>query len=445
MVVFKDEYLLEPRITLACGDDYVGCVQLLGMVTDNSQMKVRCLYDKLVPIEELKAHPKNRNKHPKEQIERLAGLLSYQGWRDPIKVSKRSGCITAGHGRLLSAKSLGWKEVPVSFQDYESEELEYAHVQSDNAIASWAELDLSAINTDLADLGPDFDIDMLGIKDFVLEPADKYGEMDSDEVPLPGIQCVNRGDLYTLGHHRLLCGDSTSSDDVARLMNGEKADMVHSDPPYGFAYKPFKSLGNGQLIDGKGRSQNEHRVLANDSGDWDFDASFIFEQFPYCEEVFLWGADYYCWTLPKKGSWVVWNKIGDNEAFDKVPGASFELCWSKSAHKRHLIGLTWRGCYGHNVKLDGDRKVHPTQKPVKLYEFFCEKWSKPNDVIVEHFSGSGSHLIACERTGRRYRGLEIDPIYCGVILDRWAKFTGKDPIREDGKPWSEIKTDASAS
>lgn len=136
-------------------------------------MKVHCAHDKLVDVSELKAHPKNRNDHPADQIVRLAKILEYQGWRYPVKVSKQSGFITSGHGRVLAAKHLGWKQVPVNFQEYENEEQEYADIVSDNSIASWSELDLSAINSDIVDLGPDFDIDLLGIKDFVIEPADK--------------------------------------------------------------------------------------------------------------------------------------------------------------------------------------------------------------------------------------------------------------------------------
>jgi len=135
-------------------------------------MIVHCAHDDLVDVSTLKAHPQNRNDHPADQIVRLAKILEYQGWRYPVKVSKRSGFITSGHGRVLAAKSLGWKQVPVNFQDYDSDEQEYADVVSDNAIASWSELDLSGINTDIGDLGPDFDIDLLGIKDFVIEPAE---------------------------------------------------------------------------------------------------------------------------------------------------------------------------------------------------------------------------------------------------------------------------------
>jgi hypothetical protein len=143
-------------------------------------MIVHCLHDALVSVKELKPNPLNRNSHPKDQIERLAKILEYQGWRYPIKVSKRSGLITSGHGRLEAAKLLKWKEVPVSFQEYDSEEQEYADTISDNSIASWSELDLSGINSDLTDLGPDFDIDLLGIKDFGVDPAEKTEQIEKE-------------------------------------------------------------------------------------------------------------------------------------------------------------------------------------------------------------------------------------------------------------------------
>lgn len=131
---------------------------------------IRCLYDLMVPISELKAHPKNRNSHPVSQIERLAKILEYQGWRYPVKISKLSGYVTSGHGRIAAAKFNGWDSVPVSFQDYTSEDQEYADLTADNAIASWSDLDLAGINADLGDLSGDFDLQMLGIKTFNLDP-----------------------------------------------------------------------------------------------------------------------------------------------------------------------------------------------------------------------------------------------------------------------------------
>jgi hypothetical protein len=136
----------------------------------------------VTPIGKLVFNPKNNNKHPKEQIDRLAQLIEYQGFRNPIVVSTRTGFVVAGHGRIEAAKKLGIKDVPVMFQDFESEAQEYAYLTSDNAIAAWAELDLSAVNTQMLDLGPDFDIDLLGIKDFVIEPMDGVlPDLNADE------------------------------------------------------------------------------------------------------------------------------------------------------------------------------------------------------------------------------------------------------------------------
>lgn len=133
---------------------------------------------KLVPIDEIAPNPKNRNKHSPEQIERLADIIKYQGFRAPLIVSNRTGLLVAGHGRLMAAKKLGLKQVPVMHQDFESDEQEYAAQVSDNAIASWAELDLSGINTDLSDLGPDLNIDLLGIRGFSLDPSERIEEIN---------------------------------------------------------------------------------------------------------------------------------------------------------------------------------------------------------------------------------------------------------------------------
>jgi hypothetical protein len=135
-------------------------------------VQIRCVYTDLVAPNELKPHPKNRNKHPADQIDRLAKMIEYQGVRAPIIVSRRSGYMVKGHGTLLAELRLGMSSVPVVYQDFESDEQEYAFLQGDNAIADWADLDLAGINADLADLGPDFDVDQLGLRDFVVEPAD---------------------------------------------------------------------------------------------------------------------------------------------------------------------------------------------------------------------------------------------------------------------------------
>lgn len=391
-----------------------------------SDIKIHCAHDALVKISKLKPHPKNPNKHSDEQIERLAKILTYQGWRYPIKVSNLSGFITSGHGRLLAAKKLGLKEVPVSNQDYDSEEQEYADVVSDNAIASWSELDLSDINREIENLGPDFDIDVLGLKDFVIEPADKLEPgADEDEIPAKVESKTKLGDLYVLGKHRLLCGDSTNIQHVERLMDGKKSDMVFTDPPYGmFLDTNYDSM----FASDKAHRKTGERFEKVKGDHEDFKAEFIqtiFTAFPYCDEVFLWGADYYTEHIPdrKAGSWVVWDKR-TNENMDKVSGNTFELCWSKSKHKRLIARIMWSGHHGMQ-KDDTKTRVHPTQKPCSLIEWFFEQWGEKTKTVADLFGGSGSTLIACEKTKRQCFMMELDPHYCDVIVARWEKYTGK--------------------
>lgn len=393
-------------------------------------MKVHCRYDVLLTIEELKArqHPKNPNVHSPEQIERLAQIMKFQGVRHPIVISNLSGKMTKGHGRLAAAALNKWREFPVEYQDYENEDQEYADLVSDNAIASWAELDLGQINIEVPELGPDFDIDLLGIKDFEIEPADKYADKDADETPDVRETDIKLGDLFQLGNHRLLCGDATKKEDVERLMNGEKADMVYTDPPYGIGFQSTITKSEG-TFGGRVLKQNQFKVLHGDDVGKNYDPSFIFKTFDYCDEIFLWGADNYCWHLPKEGGWICWDRTGGHENLDNMPGSSFELCWSNHSHKRRMISLTWQGAFGHNVKTDGAKKVHPTQKPVKLAEKCFEYWGKDKINIVDLYLGSGSTLIACEKTNRKCFGSEIDPHYCQVIIDRWEKFTGQKAVK----------------
>lgn len=163
-------------------------------------MIVHCPHDALVAPHELKPHPHNRNKHPADQIERLAKILSYQGWRYPIKVSKRSGFITSGHGRLEAALKLKLEHVPVSYQDYTDEAQEYADLQADNAIASWSTLDLSSISEDIAAFGPEFDIDLLGMRNFTVDVAEKEPEKKEQQPKLT--QCPNCGEVFDGRSHK---------------------------------------------------------------------------------------------------------------------------------------------------------------------------------------------------------------------------------------------------
>lgn len=386
-------------------------------------MIIHCKYDELINPKKLKNHPKNRNKHGQDQIDRLAELYEYHGIRHPVIVSKLSNCIVAGHGRRLAAIRAGVDEMPVVYQDFPSTEAEYAFIQADNAIALWAELDLSGINSDIGDLGPDFNIDMLGIKDFTLDPGEE-DERDGDAMPEDVELIAKLGQIYKLGEHRLMCGDSTDEATVSTLMNGQKADMVFTDPPYGM----FLDTDYDSMFASDKKHRKTGKRFDEVKGDHDdFTPSLIetiFKNFGYCEEMFIWGADYFTEFIENRidGSWIVWDKRC-SENMDKVSGNTFELCWSKKKHKRLIARIMWSGHHGMQ-KDDTKTRVHPTQKPVKLIEWFFNQWGKDTRAVVDIYGGSGSTLIACEKTKRKCFMMELDPHYIDVIIARWEKFTG---------------------
>jgi DNA modification methylase len=251
-------------------------------------------------------------------------------------------------------------------------------------------------------------------------------EVIEDEVPEVTENPVSKlGEVYQLGRHRLLCGDSTKIEDVEKLMDGQKADMVFTDPPYGIDLDTDYS-GMPSRWNNKNMYQNKFKKVEGDSKP--FNATHLFNF--GTKEVFLWGADYYANTLPDggvNGTYFVWDKR-EAENFDKMLGSPYELCWSKQKHKKEFIRMRWAS-FLHGQATEGEQsknRVHPTQKPQALASWFYKKFSKENDIIVDLYGGSGSFLIACEQTNRICYGMEIDPRYCDVIRKRYAKFIGKE-------------------
>jgi len=385
------------------------------------EYRLECSYDKLIHIDELHLNPDNPNKHPEKQVTILAQILKDNGVRRPIRVSTRSGLVSAGHCQIMAFKINGWDYVPVDFQDYKNEADEWNDVVADNAISQMSDLDLGKINEVIVNLGPDYDVSKMGLPNFKVEPADKGPADGEDDVPEKVKKRAKCGDLWILGEHRLLCGDATKVKDVNHLMGGAKADMVFTDPPYGIGLDTdwSKMTGpNTKIV----RNVNTFDKIKDD--DKEYSAEFLLEYFSECSEIFMWGANYYCWSIARKGSWVVWDKR-QTEALDRMYGSVFEMCWSKTKHRNEMARITWAGFLGHDKKQDGDRKVHPTQKPIKLAEWFFDKWGKDKTNIVDLYGGSGSTLIACEKTDRKCFMMEIDPHYCDVILQRYEKFSGK--------------------
>ena len=302
----------------------------------------------------------------------------------------------------------------MEYQDYENEDQEYADVVSDNSIASWAELDLSLINLEVPSLGPDFDIDLLGIKNFEIEPADKYGDKDADEVPESRKTDIKLSQMFQLGNHRLLCGDATDPCAVELLMIGEKADMVYTDPPYGMNLNTNYARSNRVV----GKS---YRPVEGD--DEDYDPRPFFDLFDYVEEQFWWGADYHCEHIPKGGAWVVWIKNKQN----LMKASELALSFVGLNNRIKMIArFLWSG---FTAKERNETRVHPTQKPIGLVEWLFERWGKDKTNIVDLYGGSGSTLIACRKTNRKCFMMEIDPSYCQVIINRWEKFTGLKAVK----------------
>lgn len=387
--------------------------------------------EKLEDISKVIENPKNPNKHSDNQINMLSKIIEFQGWRIPIVVSNRSGFIVRGHGRLMSARKLGLEKVPVSFQDYESEAQEYADLVADNRIAELAEMDRSELKDIIEQLDTgEIDLDMTGFDQESLDDLmseffePEEGLTDDDEIPEDVEARCKLGDLWQLGDHRLMCGDSTQTNDIDNLMNGEKADMVFTDPPYGMHLNADYSSMDSRFKGSTGG--NKYKRVKGDNEDFISDLiTTPLEYFSYCDELFFWGADYYAELLPERnaGSWIVWDKRLE-ESSDKMYGSTFELCWSKARHKRLIARIKWAGIFGMENE-DSKKRLHPTQKPITLVEWFFGHWIKEKKNIVDLFLGSGSTLIACEKLKRKCFGMELDPHYCDVIIQRWEDFTGK--------------------
>ena len=372
---------------------------------------------KSVTIENIKPYPKNTKKHPKNQIEQIANSIKEFGFNQPIVIDK-DNVIIVGHGRYEAAKLLQLKEVPVIQVEINPEQAK-AYRLADNKLNE-SDWDMDLVIEELKGLSDEM-VDLTGFdKDLLIEPDEK-----DDIVPENAPTRAKMGDIWLLGQHRVMCGDSTKKEDVERLMDGKKADMVFTDPPYGIDLDTDYSGMNSKLEfvkdkHLKAKSGNKYERVIGD--DIEYNPEHIFKDFGYCGEIFLWGGDYFLKRLPLGGMFV-WDKRG-NETFDKMWGSGFELCWSRQKHKRDIVRKTWAGVFG-TEKEDVRNRIHPTQKPVDLCNYFITKFSEENNAIIDLFLGSGSTLIACEKTKRICYGMEIDEHYCDVIIKRWEDYTGQ--------------------
>lgn len=364
-----------------------------------------------VSISSLVLDPVNARKHSTKNLDAIKGSLARFGQQKPIVVTK-SNVVIAGNGTLEAAKALGWDTIDVKVTELEGTEA-VAYALADNRSGELAEWDMDVLGSTLQSLKDlDFDLGSIGFDDadlakMIATPVQE-GLTDPDDVPENVETRCKPGDLWVLGKHRLLCGDSTNVQHVERLMGGEKADMVYTDPPYGIGYS-----GKGITAGVKG---NDFGAIKGDD-----DVTTAVDAYRLCKALevpvmVFWGANFYCSALDDRCSWIVWDKQVVGEFY-----SACELAWTNQTGRIKQFIHKWHGMVKGSEH--GQARVHPTQKPIALAEWCMSEYDGAQTVL-DLFLGSGSTLIACEKTGRRCFGMELDPKYCDVILARWEAFTG---------------------
>ena len=380
----------------------------------------------MTSVKDLKSDHKNARRRTDRSASLIAESLKRFGAARSIVIDE-DGRILAGNGTVEGAKKAGIDKLRII--EAEGDELiavRRAGLTEDQkvglALADNRSSDLSEWDNEMLrqlseehDLTPWFEDGELLAE--VLDTVE--GNTDPDDVPeVPEEPITKPGDLWILGNHRLLCGDSTDVLAVERLMDGKKADMVFTDPPYGIAYSSSKFDGNTKGLTNK---RNKAEMIIGDESD--YDPSFLIALFKSAKEIFVCGYQYYPEKLGRGGI-IVWNKKREEE--QGCPHGDFELCWSKNERNK----MCWLRWGGFNNKENGEERLHTTQKPVALAEWFFDNWGKGLHLVADLFGGSGTTLIACEKTSRHCRMMELDPIYCDVIVKRWEDFTGNKAMIE---------------
>jgi DNA modification methylase len=359
-------------------------------------------------------YARNTRTHSEEQVNQIVSSIKEFGFTNPVLVDQ-DNMIIAGHGRVMAANKLKLDKVPTICLKHLTEAQKKAYIIADNRLALNAGWDEDMLKVELEELNDlEFDISLLGFEDneiesLLSEPTE--GLTDEDAVPdLPEEPTTKLGDLWILGEHRLLCGDSTSIDAVDKLMDGNKADMVFTDPPYNIEYQGVKD--------------KREKIINDKMHENDFE-DFLIQSLMGCEVMYVCCSWQYAHTFKKAmekiarkpEAMIVWNKVNPAQHLDKY-------------FKQHEI-IFYYGDFGGQKTLRGDiwelkrqkNTYHPTTKPVELIDMAIIDQPEKNK-IYDGFGGSGSTLISCEKNNRKCFMMELDPKYCDVIIQRWEEFTG---------------------
>lgn len=390
-------------------------------------------------VSELIPYARNARTHSDEQVARIAASIQEFGWTNPILIDGSKGII-AGHGRVLAARKLGLEKVPTIELSGLTEAQKRAYILADNRLALDAGWDEEMLKLEFAELEKEgFELSKTGFSDEEIREmmADLDREVDGVEdveTPEPPKNPkTKRGGVWILGTHRLMCGDSTSVEDVQEVMGGVLADLWLTDPPYSVAYQ-------GKTKDAL--------TIQNDEMDDESFRCFLVSAYSAADSVLKEGAAFYIWHADSEG----FNFRGAcRDVGWKVREC---LIWSKNTfvlgrqdyqwqHEPCLYGWKdgaahhWYSDRSQTTILEFDRPnrnaEHPTMKPVGLFQYLIGNSTKPGDIVLDSFGGSGTTLIACEQSGRSARILELDPCYCDVIIERWQNLTGQRAVRESDK------------
>jgi len=384
------------------------------------------------PVDSLIPFARNARTHSDEQVKQIAASIREFGFNNPILI-REDLTVIAGHGRLAAAKVLGLKEVPTISLAHLTPLQVRAYVLADNKLALNAGWDDEMLALELEELSMEgFDVALTGFDEVeigaLLADKTEEGLTDEDEIPEVPIEPTTKmGDVWVLGGHRVMCGDSTSINAVEKLMGGQNADMVFTDPPYNIDYHGVK---------------DKREKIKNDKmSDSDF-VDFLTQSLVSCETMYVCCSWQYAHLFRqamegigrKPKAMIVWDKVNPAQHLDKY-------------FKQHET-IFYYGDFGGHKTLRGDvwslkrqrNTVHPTMKPVELIEFALQD-QPDKKIVLDVFGGSGSTLIACEKTGRECRMMELDSKYVDVIVKRWQDFTGKKATLEsNGKTFDELKT-----
>jgi len=365
-------------------------------------------------IEDLIPYVNNTRTHNENQVMQIASSIKEFGWTNPILLDGENGII-AGHGRLMAAKKLNETEVPTIQLHGLSESQKKAYIIADNKLALNAGWDDELLKLELAGLkDAGYDLSLIGFNADELKAFEPVTEglVDEDQVPeVPEEPKTKLGDIYKLGNHRLMCGDSTSIDAVEKLLDGQRPDMVFTDPPYNIDYQGVKDKRD--KIKNDKMSDNSFR-------------DFLIQSLYSCETMYVCCSWQYSHLFKdameaigrKPKAMIVWDKVNPAQHLDKY-------------FKQHEL-IFYYGDFGGHKTVRGDvwslkrqkNTVHPTMKPVELIEMALKDQADKN-IVLDIFGGSGSTLIACEKLNKTARLMELDPKYCDVIVKRWEDFTGQ--------------------